>query len=109
MLIQEDHVLQPRKASLRNTDDWPTFNLERITVWSQKTGKKTSLLSAHPGNPVRVTGTLEAIDDDLLHLGTPTQFATTGFRLTLCYSTRQEISRRTHRAHQRHNVRFRRV
>lgn len=73
MLVQEENVLELRKVSLQNPDHWPTFNLERITVLSQKTGKKTSLLSAHRGNPVRVTGTLEEIDNDLLHLGTIAQ------------------------------------
>ena len=72
MFMKEDHVLEPRGSSLSNPDNWPTFNLERISVWSQKTGKKTSLLAAHPENPVRVTGTLEAIDDELLHLGNRT-------------------------------------
>lgn len=69
MLLQEERVLEQRQALPQNPDDWPTFNFERITVFSQKTGEKTSLLSAHTDNPVKVTGTLEEVDSGLQHLG----------------------------------------
>lgn len=95
MLVHEECVLEPHEASLQNPDDWPTFNLERITVVSQKTGEKTSLLSAHTANPVRVTGILEEIDDDLQHLSQRAQVSCNGNALTV-YSTRQGIPRPTH-------------
>ena len=69
MAIPEDDVLKPKDPSLRNSDEWPTFNLKKISVTSQKTGKVCSLLAAHKGHPVIVSGKLEKIDRDLLPIG----------------------------------------
>jgi hypothetical protein len=69
MHVKEEDILLPRKSSLSNPDDWPTFNIKRIRVTSQKTGQQVSLLSANKTNPVTVSGRLEKIDDDLLYLG----------------------------------------
>ena len=65
----EEDVLKPKDPSLRNSDEWPTFNLKKITVASQKTGELCSLLTAHKGHPVTVSGKLEKVDSDLLPLG----------------------------------------
>ena len=73
MAILEDAVLKPKDPSLRNSDEWPTFNLKKINVFSQKTGQLCSLLAAHKGHPVIVSGKLEKIDSDLLPLGTMNQ------------------------------------
>ena len=70
MLIKEEVLLEPRNPSLQNPDDWPSFPIKNIRVTSQKTGKDVSLLSAHPENAVNVSGKLDQIDDELLHLGT---------------------------------------
>ena len=69
MAILEEDVLKPKDPSLRNSDEWPTFNLKKISVTSQKTGELCSLLAAHKGHPVTVLGRLEKIDNDLLPLG----------------------------------------
>ena len=73
MLIKEEVLLEPRDPSLQNPDEWPSFPIQNIRVTSQKTGKDVSLLSAHPENAVNVSGKLDQIDDELLHLGTPVQ------------------------------------
>lgn len=69
MAILEEDVLKPKDPSLRNSDEWPTFNLKRISVTSQKTGELCSLLAAHKAHPVTVSGKIEKIDSDLLPLG----------------------------------------
>ncbi len=69
MFVREETVLQPRKASNQNPDNWPQFNFKQVTITSLKTGQDASLLSAHQHNPLKVTGRVEAIDDDLMHLG----------------------------------------
>ena len=69
MSVNEDVVLQPKDPSLQNSDEWPTFPLTNANIVSTATGKATSLLSAYKANPVRVTGQLKDIDDELLHLG----------------------------------------
>ena len=69
MAILEEDVLKPKDPSLRNSDEWPTFNLKRISVTSQKTGELCSLLAAHKAYPVTVSGKIEKIDSDLLPLG----------------------------------------
>ena len=69
MAILEEDVLKPRDPSLRNSDEWPTFNLKNISVTSQVTGELCSLLAAYKGHPVTVLGKLEKVDSDLLPLG----------------------------------------
>ena len=69
MAILEEDVLKPKDPSLINSDEWPTFNLKKINVTSQRTGKVCSLLAAHKAHPVIVSGKLEKVDNDLLPLG----------------------------------------
>lgn len=69
MAILEENVLKPKDHSLPNSDEWPTFNLKKISVTSQKTGEVCSLLAAHKAHPVIVSGRLEKVDSDLLPLG----------------------------------------
>lgn len=68
MATLEEDVLMPKDPSLRNSDEWPTFNLKKINVTSQNTGEVCSLLAAHKGHPVIVSGKIEKLDDDLLPL-----------------------------------------
>lgn len=70
--VREDSVLQPRKAADTNPDTWAQFNINKIKVTSQKTGGNVSLLSAHQNNPVRVSGKLERVENELIHLGKTT-------------------------------------
>ena len=70
MAILEEDVLKPRDPTLRNSDEWPTFNLKKISVTSSKTGEQVSLLSAHKAHPVIVSGKLDKVDSELLPLGT---------------------------------------
>ena len=69
MAFLEEDVLKPKDPSLHNSDEWPTFNLKKISVTSSETGEQASLLSAHKGHPVTVSGKLEKVDSDLLPLG----------------------------------------
>lgn len=69
MAISEEDVLEPKDPSLCNSDEWPTFNLKKISVTSSKTGEQVSLLSAHKGHPVVVLGRLDKVDRNLLPLG----------------------------------------
>lgn len=69
MAFLEEDVLKPKDPSLINSDEWPTFNLKKINVTSQRTGKVCSLLAAHKAHPVIVSGKLEKVDNDLLPLG----------------------------------------
>lgn len=61
-------MLQPRKTSHKDSNDWPQFDLKQVTITSLKTGQNASLLSASPENPLKVCGKLKPIDDDLIHL-----------------------------------------
>lgn len=70
MAILEEDVLKPRDPALHNSDEWPTFNLKKISVTSSRTGEQVSLLSAHRAHPVIVSGKLDKIDNELLPLGT---------------------------------------
>ena len=67
--IKEENLLQPRKASEQNPDDWPQFELKNVVITSNKTGQNVSLLSAHQDNPLKVTGKLQVVEDHLSHLG----------------------------------------
>ena len=73
MAILEEDVLKPKDPSLLNSDEWPTFNLKKINVTSQKTGEICSLLAAHKAHPVLVSGKLDKVDSDLLPLGITSQ------------------------------------
>ncbi|KAG8530350.1 uncharacterized protein KY384_004852 [Bacidia gigantensis] len=68
MPLQEDAVLQPKDIGLKCSDDWPTFYLTKANITSVATGEPVSLLSAHKGNPVKVSGRLEEVDEELAHL-----------------------------------------
>ncbi len=73
MAVPEEAVLKPtfkpKNPALINTDDWPTFSLGKGKVVSQNSGKPVSLLSAHKEHPVKVTGSLLDVEDELQHLG----------------------------------------
>lgn len=73
MVVPEDAILKPvfkpKNPALINPDDWPTFSLRKGNVVSQGSGQPVSLLSARKDHPVKVTGYLLDIEDDLQHLG----------------------------------------
>ena len=73
MAVLEEAVLKPlikpKNPALINSDDWPIFSLRKGKVVSQDNGKPVSLLSAHKDHPVKVTGQLLEIEDDLQSLG----------------------------------------
>ena len=73
MAVLEEDVLIAKDPDLRNSDEWPTFSLKKISITSQKTGELCSLLAAHKAHPVTVSGKLEKVDSDLLPLGMMTQ------------------------------------
>ena len=65
-MLREEDVLQP--ATETDNSQWPEFSLSKTKVYSQETGKLTSLLAAHQNFLVRVEGQLEEVEDDQLHL-----------------------------------------
>ena len=69
MNLREEDVLQPRKSNDLNSDDWPEFKLKQVKITSYETGQDVSLLSAHHGNPIKVSGKLDTVDSHLMHLG----------------------------------------
>ena len=68
MPVAENSVLVPKSSELKNPDDWEIFALTEANVFSQKTGQPCSLLSANTDNPVKVTGRLLEVDEELSHL-----------------------------------------
>lgn len=68
MVHREESLIEPRKANNSNPDTWPIFSLQCAKVTSG-TGHNVSLLSASLNNPVKVSGKLDAVDDDLKSLG----------------------------------------
>ena len=67
----ESKALRPLATSIRgDSDAWPQFVLRGVNVMSQRTGEAISLLSAHEGNKVTVTGKLGKVDRDMAHLRT---------------------------------------
>lgn len=93
MSAREESLLQPRKATEVSPDDWAEFKIKKVTVTSQKTGAIVSLLSAHQNNPVKVCGKLEAVDEDLRHLGRRSSSRNIFKSLIAGSSTRQEVPR----------------
>ena len=69
MTVREESVLRPRKASIKDPNEWPQYDLKLVTITSLKTGNNASLLSASQENPLNVCGKLSPIDDNLNHLG----------------------------------------
>ena len=67
MVHREESLIEPRKASHVDPDTWPIFSLQCAKVTSA-TGDIVSLFSTHRNNPVKVSGKLDAIDDDFKHL-----------------------------------------
>lgn len=96
MSAREESLLQPRKATEINPDEWAEFKIKKVTVNSKKTGAIVSLLSAHQNSPVRVCGKLEAVDDDLRHLGRRPKSQNSSSFLIADSSTRQEVPRESH-------------
>ena len=64
MSVAEAQLLFQRNLNLKSSDDWPAFSITKAQVVSQQTGELVSLLSAHKGNPVTVTGRLEEIAEE---------------------------------------------
>ena len=68
MALLEEEAIKQKDPLLRNSDEWPTFNLKNIRVISSQTGEQVSLLSAHKAHPVIVLGKLDKVDSELLPL-----------------------------------------
>lgn len=68
MTIPEETVLEFKDPSIKDWDDWPTYSLRKVKVFSQKTGEPASLLTAHKDHSVRVLGQLDTIDAEQSHL-----------------------------------------
>lgn len=68
MTVSEEAVLEFKDPSIKDWDDWPTYTLRKVKVFSQKTGEPGSLLTAHKDHRVRVLGQLDTIDADQSHL-----------------------------------------
>lgn len=64
MAVPETKLLWPKDPRITDSDDWPSYALRKAKVLSKATGEPVSLLAAHDGHPVKVSGTLEAVDDE---------------------------------------------
>ena len=64
MAVPETKLLWPKDPRITDSDDWPSYALRKAKVLSKTTGELVSLLAAHDGQPVKVLGTLEAVDDE---------------------------------------------
>ena len=70
MAVSEEDMLEAKDPDIKDTDEWPSFDLRKVNVVSMKNGQIMSLLDAHQDNPVKVSGQLETIDKEKLFLGT---------------------------------------
>ncbi|KAL8830734.1 MAG: hypothetical protein Q9191_001264 [Dirinaria sp. TL-2023a] len=64
MIVPETKLLWPKDPRITDSDDWPSYVLRKVKVLSKATGEPVSLLAAHDGHPVKVSGTLEAVEDE---------------------------------------------
>lgn len=69
MAIPEEDILEAKDPNIMDTDKWPSFSLRKVSVVSMRNGQTMSLLEAHQDSPVKVSGQLETISKDELHLG----------------------------------------
>lgn len=69
MAIPEEDILEAKDPNITDTDMWPSFSLRKVNIVSMRNGQIVSLLEAHQDNPVKVSGQLETISKDELHLG----------------------------------------
>ncbi len=69
MAIPEESILEAKDPNITDTDKWPSFSLRKVNIVSMRNGQTMSLLEAHQDNPVKVSGQLETISKDELHLG----------------------------------------
>ncbi len=69
MAIPEESILEAKDPDITDTDKWPSFSLRKVNIVSMRNGQTMSLLEAHQDNPVKVSGQLETISKDELHLG----------------------------------------
>ena len=84
MVMLEEDILEAKDPSIKDIDEWPTFALRKVSVISTRNGKQTSLLEAHQDNPVKVSGQLEPIAKDQIHLGTNEPSPTAVIQLISC-------------------------
>lgn len=68
MVVIEEDLLRPKDASIKNSDNWPTYTLRRAKCFS-KDGNPASLLSAHTNNALRVVGSLDTVDKEYIANG----------------------------------------
>lgn len=70
VLVNEDVVLQPKDTTITDTDQWPSYAMRQVNIVLQGTSERVSLLEAHAGQPVKVSGKLETIPPEQQHQGT---------------------------------------
>lgn len=68
MAISEEDIVEAKDPEIKDTDEWPSFCLRKVNVVSMRNGQLMSLLEAHQDNPVKVSGQLETVGKDQLHL-----------------------------------------
>lgn len=68
MTILEEAVLESKDPSIENWDDWPTYSLKKIYIYTKESKEPVSLLQAHKDHSVNIIGHLEPIDADQSHL-----------------------------------------
>jgi len=65
--LPETDVLKPTDSTIADDNDWPEFSLTNTSI-TDASDTTASLLNASPGNPVTVTGRLERLQQDQIHL-----------------------------------------
>lgn len=68
-VLHETDGLQPRDPRVTNTDEWPEFTLQDVTVTlpDDESGAPTSLLLASEHHPLELTGRLQPVPKKLAH------------------------------------------
>ena len=64
-IMLETKVLKPKDPAILDSNEWPEFSLERVTIYQADPLNLVSLLDADTHNAVTVCGFLAAVDEDL--------------------------------------------
>ena len=87
MAVAEEDLLEAKDRRIEDTDEWPSFSLRKVNIVSMRNGQQMSLLEAHHNSPVKVSGQLETVGKDQLHLGSPPHpISTWSTQLSFIYS-----------------------
>lgn len=69
MTSREENVLAARDPSIDDENDWQEFSLTDVKVLIPGKSRYANLLTASADNPVRVTGSLDEVEEEQESLG----------------------------------------